>query len=73
MGGNHLGMQVALFLLLAVGVALLATILVLMGIIVVGIVRALTGLIPRFTQRAKRLREGSHELGGLREERSSKA
>jgi hypothetical protein len=73
MDENHIGMQIALFLLLAVGVALLATILALVGLIVASIMRALTGLIPRFSQRAKRLKEGSHELDELQEERSSKA
>ena len=73
MDESHIGMQIALFLLLAVGVALLATILALVVLIVASIAPRLSTLIPPFSQRAKRLKEGSYELGDLRGKRSSKA
>lgn len=72
MDGNHLGMQIALFLLLAVGVALVAVILTLVVVFVVSIAPGLTTLISRLSRRAKRLKEGSYEFGELRRDGSSK-
>ena len=62
MDGNHIRMQIALFLLLAVGVALLATILALVVLIVASIAPRLGTLISRFSQRTKRLKEGHTNL-----------
>lgn len=72
MGENHIGTQIALFLLLAIGVALLATLIALVILIVASIAPRLSRLIPRSGQRAKRLKEGPHELDDLREKQFSK-
>src|SRR3972149_5715211 len=51
----------------------LVEVVLLVVLIVASIAPRLSTLIPPFSQRAKRLKEGSHELGDLREKRSSKA